>query len=141
MPSKNCVFTYMVTSRKNKNKKKKKKKKRFSMISKLGMSNSTQVANRIKAKKSFWGIEQDYQRDALVVFEFFFIKLWSKLLKKWWCHKFPSKIHEREWYLIKTKEKVGWYVGPMEMECLFLILIYQSVPDFEGRKYCTLQRK
>ena len=51
------------------------------MISKLGMSNSTQVANRIKAKKGFWGIEKDYQRDALVVFEFFFIKLWSKLLK------------------------------------------------------------
>ena len=51
------------------------------MISKLGMSNSTQVANRIKAKKSFWGIEKDYQRDALVVFGFFFIKLWSKLLK------------------------------------------------------------
>lgn len=30
-----------------------KKKKRFSMISKLGMSNFTQVANRIKAKKRF----------------------------------------------------------------------------------------
>ena len=136
MPSKNCVFTYMVTSRKNKNKKKK-------VLHDIKAWN-VKFHSSGQQNKSQKKLLRDWKRlskGRIGCFWIFLYQIVIKVVKKWWCHKFPSKIHEREWYLIKTKEKVGWHVGPMEMECLFLILIYQSVPEFVRRKNCTWKSK